>query len=169
MTYKQFLKILEQNEVACATGHSLRIDVKQHWSDSKIEDMKERQDYRWYKDEYQKDLANEYRECIYMVWVGETQDGGSCWNEDNEGRHYTRSGEPEPIEFKKFDDVLRAVCPNITYLQYKEIAPLIQRGCHKIDEYYGNYTYYEYKVVWLKDLYDALKKLLLLVDKKYLV
>ena len=158
MTYEQFLKVLQSCRILVSTGRDLRLEVKGHWGDTKIEAMKEYGEYRWNPEEYNRDLANEKRECIYMTWTGESRDGGSCWNDEEKDRHYIHSGEPEPIEFKIFDDVLRIVCPNITYLQYKEIAPLIQRGDNKIDEYYGNYTIKEYKVVWLRDLYDALRK-----------
>jgi len=51
---------------------------------------------------------------------------GNCW--DNELRRISPSS---PLEFVEFDELLQKVCPNLSYLQYKEI----NRSCCRLDEH----------------------------------
>lgn len=91
---------------------------------------------------------------LYEEWVSGGTSGGSCWD-SGESHHYATGGEPEP-EFKDLDTLLTCICPNITYLQYKSLAAIINFDSYDQNEYYGNSTIYSYKYVLLKDLYEKL-------------
>ena len=78
---------------------------------------------------------------------------GDCWG--NEG---TISAE-EPAEFTELDDLLSNVCPNITYLQYKNMFS----KCVHVEEFgeAGYYGTYEHKARYecdLQALYEWLKE-----------
>jgi len=96
-------------------------------------------------------------DVIRQQWSMGGQSGGSCWDDGTEDRHYGVAGEPEP-DLADLDTILEHVCPNITYLQYKQLTKgLIEYTDYRENEYYGNYTCYGVKVVKLRNLYDKLK------------
>ena len=78
---------------------------------------------------------------------------GDCWG--NEG---TISAE-EPKEFTELDELLGKVCPNITYLQYKNMFS----KCVHVEEwgeggYYGTYEHKAHYECDLQALYEWLKE-----------
>lgn len=97
-------------------------------------------------------IENSSENCIYSKpWsLGGTW--GDCW-----GNLGTISPEPQPKNFKEFDDLLMKVCPNISYLQYK----ILYDNCVSIDEdsnydYYGGHEYQARFKLNVKDCYDWL-------------
>ena len=78
--------------------------------------------------------------------------GGNCWGDEVE---YYSSKEPEPeIDL---DLLFKQVCPNITFLQYREVMKdIVERDTITNYEYYGNYTDYGVKRVKYQKLYDSL-------------
>lgn len=84
--------------------------------------------------------------------------GGNCWNE---GGHYAITAEEEP-ELKVVDEVLEAVCPQMTFLQYRRLMKrdFILRSESSQHEYYGNHTEYARKELDLPAFYEALKSVL---------
>jgi hypothetical protein len=92
---------------------------------------------------------------IYSRFLKSGEDGGSCWG------HM-----PEPFENEEpknrmevLDLVLKEICPNITFMQYKGIDNLIKEGYEKEREYYGNYSEYSIKYLPLSTLYTYLDSL----------
>lgn len=100
--------------------------------------------------------STEPAEEIEIYWCTGGQSGGSCWG----GEHYPVSGDPEP-EFEDLDQILEAVCPGISFLQYKRLCQEViefeedAKG-HGGSDYYGNYRTYSAKKVNLRKLYDTL-------------
>lgn len=104
-------------------------------------------------------LDNHY---LYIYWCTGGISGGSCWD-DGSGPdpHYAMTGDKEP-EFEDFDKVLLSICPNIPYLQYKNVSTIIKYGEYGEGEYYGNSTNYAYKCVLLRDLFNKIIELKLI-------
>ena len=98
--------------------------------------------------EYQSDT-----EKISVEWRVGGMRGGSCW-----GDHpYPIDADDEP-EFNVLDQILELICPNISFLQYKNISSqAIVRGEYRDNDYYGNYTDYKTKTIILKNLFDVLR------------
>lgn len=102
---------------------------------------------------YKLQTVPEFVECRRLVG-GHT--GASCWDDSPSDRPVS-ADPPEP--FTDLDTILEAVCPNLTFLQYKRL----ERDVVKVDEesdgdYYGNAYIYEIKRVTLDELYDWLQK-----------
>lgn len=92
---------------------------------------------------------------IESRWCSGEQGGGSCWDV-GESHHYSMDGEPEP-EFTELDDTLAEFCPNISFIQYKQLcSKLINRGSETENEYYGNYTTYGVKTIKCRELFEYL-------------
>ena len=124
--------------------------------------VRKRSTEKYHRDQYEYvkpkkiDLDEHY---LYVEWCSGGISGGSCWDDGTDDRHYGRSGEAEP-EFDNIDTVLAELCPNLTFLQYKKImAKIVKRGEYTINEYYGNTTDYTFKVVNLRELYEALQEM----------
>lgn len=100
----------------------------------------------------------EITDCLRVSWRSGGIGGGSCWDE-GESRHYPIIGDPEP-EFEDLDLLLEAICPDVSFLNYKKLMKesLMETGSETEYEYYGNSTTYSYKQIELKKLYDALVK-----------
>jgi hypothetical protein len=71
------------------------------------------------------------------------------------------SGTPEP-PWTHLEDLLGHFCPQITFLQFRQLERLIQHSDDGYSDYYGNSTKYALKVLPLEDLWRFLseKKLL---------
>jgi hypothetical protein len=102
------------------------------------------------------DLDKHY---LYVEWNGGGTSGGSCWD-DGSGPdpHHSVSGEEEP-EFEDLDTVLSKVCPNLSFLEYKQVVKIIQSDSYVQSEYYGNSHIIMYKIVLLRDLFNKLNEL----------
>lgn len=92
-------------------------------------------------------------DSLIKEWLIGGQTGGSCWAETNE--HYSLKAEPEP-EFEELDKVLEALCPNISFLQYKNLNKIITISERNQNDYYGNYSSYAIKEIKLFNLYEFL-------------
>lgn len=104
------------------------------------------------------DLDNHF---LYVKWCSGGVGGGG-WQE-GDCNYYATSGEPEP-EFKDLDAILTAICPNITYLQYKHLMATVKiiRDDWSENEYYGNSSNYTYKAILLRDLLNTFVEMKLL-------
>lgn len=94
---------------------------------------------------------------IYTSWVSGGRSGGSCWDE-GEPNYYPVDTEKEE-DLEALDIILREICPNLSFLDYKTIIPLIEYDSFTQNEYYGNFTTYSYKYLNLKSLYNKLKEI----------
>lgn len=88
-------------------------------------------------------------------WTTGGMSGGNCWGDEATPIYYA----DEEKELSDLDRLLQAIAPNITYLNYREIAKLIDEHRWSQSEYYGNHYDYAIKYVNLKDLYAIFKKL----------
>ncbi len=83
-------------------------------------------------------------------------EGGSCWD-DSEPRPYTSSDDPE--ELTQFDTILEHFCPNMTFIQYKNLyRDVVTTSSDTEYEYYGNSTNYNVIRCKLYDLYQEMVK-----------
>lgn len=83
-------------------------------------------------------IPNNVKEpVIYMRWSPGGISGGSCWDDSDPQPYYNEDIKPR---FEALDKVLMKLCPNISYLQYKDIEALIKRNSDTEWEYYGNCT-----------------------------
>lgn len=126
----------------------------------RVDDKKKTYSNPYYRIKNRKKDSFTGEDFLFNEWRTGGVSGGSCWDE-GESRHYPVSGEPEP-DFTDLDAVLEALCPNIPYLQYKKLLPLIKSDERTEYEYYGNSTTYGFKVLKLSDLYNELVKLKLI-------
>ncbi len=78
--------------------------------------------------------------------------GGNCWGDSAE--RYSNSKSEDA--FKPLDTILTKVCPNITYLKYREIESLLMEDQDSDREYYGNYTNYTTYTLDIGKLYDTI-------------
>jgi hypothetical protein len=114
------------------------------------------QNIYYYPGHTKKEIRNcDKGEYIEVSWIIGGMTGGSCWD-TSASKHRPVLAKPEP-EFDCLDKILEILCPQITFLQYKDII----KNCIKYDdqeilEYYGNRTEYRYKTIFLKELYDRL-------------
>ena len=94
----------------------------------------------------------EHRQVIYMRYATGGMQGGSCWGD--EARPYTTGAHPG---FIALDIVLKELCPNISFMQYKEIEHLIQSNEETHYEYYGNSTDYVIEYIPVEELLNYLR------------
>ncbi len=95
--------------------------------------------------------------CLLKTWQVGGVAGGNCWNS---GGHYSLDGESEP-SFDEIDQILMKVCPNLSFVAYKELMSRlnVEESEYTESEYYGNYTNYKLKTLFIKDLYSAIVEL----------
>ncbi len=95
---------------------------------------------------------------IRVEWTIGGRTGGSCWDDGSVDNHRPVTADPEP-EFEKLDNILEAICPKITFLQYKKLCNnVVKRSEYTDHEYYGNYYKRAVKTVVLSDLEKYLKE-----------
>lgn len=88
-------------------------------------------------------------------WTTGGLGGGNCWGD---GADYPIEAEEER-EFTSLDKTLALIWPNISYLEYKNLAKeLIEVKDTSSYEYYGNYTTHSEKIVDLEQLLNYLKE-----------
>ena len=93
---------------------------------------------------------------LYESWMSGGVTGGSCWD-NGDATYHSMPGEKEP-EFQSLDLILESICPEITFLKYKNLCKCVEYGKYSRNEYYGNSTEYGIKYIKLIDLYNALKE-----------
>lgn len=114
--------------------------------------------YKIAKNSYSRYIGEEVmtENGISVEWRTGGISGGSCWDEGDRDPHYSIGGDDEP-EFKELDSLFEKVCPNITFLQYRNImSECVSSYDYSINEYYGNHTDYKVKWVCLERLYNML-------------
>lgn len=91
---------------------------------------------------------------LQISWTTGGLTGGNCWG-DSADTPVQPESEPD---FYDLDKVLEALCPNISFLQYKKLCASVVELSNKSDssDYYGNVYYQSVKTVKL----DKLKKYL---------
>lgn len=106
-----------------------------------------------YKQPFGVDKYTDY--VIYQRHETGGYSGGGCWD-GMVATPYTNN-EPRP-NWTALDAVLRKICPDISYLRYKEIESLVkdtQTGDYM--DYYGNGQDYDIYFLPLEDLYKYLE------------
>jgi len=93
---------------------------------------------------------------VYAYTTGGAS-GGNCWN-DNPAEPYTCSYDPEFLPLKIF---LINYFREMSFINWNIImnSDLITHGEYTENEYYGNYTNYEYKYISYEDVWKLLKSL----------
>ena len=81
--------------------------------------------------------------------------GGNCWG----GVADEPVEADEEAEFTQLDSFLEEYFPNITFLQYKKLLPLVKTEEFSVGEYYGNYNDYRYSYVLFEDVAECLANL----------
>lgn len=93
---------------------------------------------------------------IYVEYSTGGVSGGSCWDEGPANYTSYTSSEP-PRDLEDFDIILEKICPNISFLTYKNITnSLIEHSTRTENEYYGNSSSYAMKKCNLVKLYNLL-------------
>jgi len=78
---------------------------------------------------------------------------GSCWSDSLS----TLTPEPQPEDFKEFDELIEKVCPNISFMQYKKIKrEIVSIKESSYGDYYGGVEYSAHYEMDLKKLYNLL-------------
>lgn len=95
------------------------------------------------------------KEALEVSWCSGGMTGGSCWDDGNDVRYYPVDASPEE-DFYELDEILEKVCPNITYLQFRNLERLITQDSRTEDDYYGNYSVYAIKRLKVDDLWNFL-------------
>jgi len=93
---------------------------------------------------------------IYTRWTSGGRPG-SCYDDENTVNESYSSSRPNDA-FRILDLTLKAINPNITFLQYKEIEGLINSNKKTDYGYYGDYTEETIEWIHLFDLYKILEK-----------
>ena len=131
MTYDEFLDKLRGNNIVFSKQYSGRYGLF----------------VSIYDDELNEDS------CVSYKWVTGGVTGGSCWGTERT----SRETEDEPTEFESLNEVLAAICPNITFLQAQKILSLKSKSYYTDrSDYYGNEIEYTIKYINLKELYEKL-------------
>jgi hypothetical protein len=91
--------------------------------------------------------------CYSEEWCIGGMSGGNCWGDSPS---YSVDADEEP-NFDLLDDFLEAVCPQMSFKQYKKMLSELVRYSERNEyEYYGNYTKYRKKTIKYQDIYDFL-------------
>lgn len=86
-----------------------------------------------------------------VQWTTGGQSGGNCWDDSDES-HYSVEGDKEP-DFDELDRLIEGLCPNISFIQYKNLVKtVVEKRTWTDNEYYGNYYYRAEKSVNLHTL-----------------
>lgn len=94
---------------------------------------------------------------LEVTWTTGGMTGGSCYDKGEDVR-YPVEAEEEP-EFEALDRALEALCPQITFLQYKKLVKtVVSRDETFENAYYGNYYNKMTKSVDLNVLEQYLKE-----------
>lgn len=110
-------------------------------------------DYRKYHTDYfRTDYYNDKGDFIIQEYTTGGAEGGNCWGEEAQWF----SNEEPMEEFYPIDYILKAVKPDISYLDYKQIEKLFEIDNWRDSEYYGNYTDKILRKINLKKLYEFL-------------
>jgi len=123
----------------------IKVELVKHYTMTK-------ENWKIFRDEIVKPIAHVSEDGI--VKSSSWSMGGSwgdCW-----GGSGSVSGEPE-TEFVEIDAILEKTCPNISFLQYKNICnQIISSDTRSEGDYYGGNVTYGYKYFNVKNLYDIL-------------
>ena len=113
--------------------------------------------YKMQLDNYVQDGNKSY---LYLEWCVGGREGGNCWGGSAD---LIVEAYPEP-EFAPLDELLSNICPQITFLQYKQLCSnCIELSTRTQNEYYGNVYHYSAKKIYIDVLYKFLNKNGLLV------
>ncbi len=108
--------------------------------------------YKKFKSKIDSILGYKVDEELSVSWCVVGRTGGSCW----ETEHYDVTPE-SPKELEQLDTILGALCPNITFLMFRELTHLIEKGYENDgNDYYGNHYEHETRSITLQSLYDFL-------------
>ena len=109
----------------------------------------------YYRDNKAKTIWNgKYgpRRVIYVEWETGGAQGGNCWGDE---AHYYSVNDGEK-ELTDLYEILKEVCPHISFLQFMDLKKLIYYTDRTESEYYGNYTDYKRANINVDDLWNYL-------------
>lgn len=122
-------------------------------TDEQIKNINNSLEDSWNQGIFKEPYGIDVKEKGYVIYQRHKTGGaaGGSYHEDSYARPYVIS-ESKP-NWDALDEVLRMVCPEISYLKYKEIEKLIINSNETDYEFYGNYTDYEIFYLPLEKLY----------------
>ena len=91
---------------------------------------------------------------IYTKWTSGGR-GGSCWDDENTVNEEYENERPSDY-FVVLDKVLKALKPDVSYLDFKNIESLKKSNSETDYGYYGDYTEDTIEWIELQDLIDTL-------------
>jgi hypothetical protein len=90
------------------------------------------------------------KQGTYIQWTTGGMSGGSCWG-GNPSPYI--SGESQP-EWDCLNNFLEEVCPDLSFLKYKNLMSKAESYAYTQNEYYGNCTNYAIKCITFDSLYE---------------
>jgi hypothetical protein len=114
-------------------------------------------EYSWFLEK----IGRVGQKSISIEWCSGGMEGGSCWGGES---NRSVQSDPEP-EFEELDEILAKVWPEINFLKYKKLVrDLVRNDSRTSNDYYGNYTTYASKTIYLFNLFKSLKEMGLKLD-----
>ena len=121
--------------------------------------VKRKSDLQMFIDQYHIYVNDRYEMTSSSWCLGGSW--GDCW-----GGHGTVSAEAQPVGFEQFDSLLQEICPQITFLQYKNIYnKCVSTETSSQGDYYGGSTEHANFVCNVSILYNELVGLGLIETK----
>lgn len=119
--------------------------------------MNESEFRRLFEDFAQENDDYQGRDYSYFYWQWSTGGvrGGSCWDTGEDNHYHYDSDETEP-KVTVLDAFLIKYFPQITFLQFRQLAEIIEEDSDTESEYYGNYTNYQIRKVSCDKLYKKM-------------
>jgi hypothetical protein len=93
------------------------------------------------------------RQYLEAEWVTGGRSGGNCWGDTAD---WPITADPEP-ELEDLENILIEVCPDLSFIHYRDLKQEIEYSERTQSEYYGNYVVYTVKRISVDTVYDMLK------------
>ncbi len=94
---------------------------------------------------------------VMAEWLSGGMSGGSCWDDDD-ATYYGIDGDTAPHFDKFITASLIAFKSDIPLSVYMDVAGLIKDDTNTHNEWYGNYSIYSTRTLYLDQLEEILKK-----------
>lgn len=103
---------------------------------------------------FSKNIAS-LEDSLWHGYMSSGMSGGNCWG----GTATSFYNDNVLSEMPHFVPLFKKICPNITFLEFKEINNMVKEDSFTESEYYGNEITYTYFYLKIYTLYKKLKDL----------